>query len=279
MTEKIKVRFNQDQVAEIDQLLSQLSLHTICSAGRCPNMGECFRKKTATFMILGDRCTRNCRFCNVEGGKPRAVDPKEPERLAKAVCAMGLSHVVVTSVTRDDLADGGAGQFAETIRAVRREAPETTIEVLIPDFGGSRRALQAVVDAAPEVINHNLETVPSLYKTARPQAEYLRSLEVLSRVKEMNRQILTKTGIMVGLGESKREVVELMTDARRAGCDILTVGQYLRPTEKHLPVVCQVDMETFDYYKEKALELGFRHAASGPLVRSSYRAAEALEHV
>lgn len=266
-------------MAEIERLLSELSLHTICSAGRCPNMGECFQKKTATFMILGDRCTRNCRFCNVEGGKPRAVDPKEPEHLAKAVRAMGLSHVVVTSVTRDDLADGGAGQFVETIRAVRREAPETTIEVLIPDFGGKRQALQAVTEASPEVINHNLETVPSLYKTARPQAEYLRSLEVLSRVKEMDDRILTKTGIMVGLGETRREVVSLMKDARRAGCDILTVGQYLRPTEAHLPVVCQIDTDTFDYYREKAMELGFRYAASGPLVRSSYRAAEALDHV
>lgn len=279
MKEKMRVRFNQDQVAEVDRLLSQLSLHTICSAGRCPNMGECFRKKTATFMILGDRCTRNCRFCNVEGGKPCEVDPKEPEHLAEAVCAMGLSHVVVTSVTRDDLPDGGAGQFVKTIRAVHRDAPKTTIEVLIPDFGGRRQSLQAVANAAPDVINHNLETVPSLYKAARPQAEYLRSLEVLSRVKEMDERILTKTGIMVGLGETQHEVVDLMKDARRTGCDILTVGQYLRPTEKHLPVAEQISQETFEYYREKGLELGFRYVASGPLVRSSYRAAEALAHV
>lgn len=230
-------------------------------------------------MILGRVCTRNCRFCNVEGGVPGPVDGDEPEHVADAVKELGLLHSVITSVTRDDLPDGGAGHFARTIRAIRDKCPGTVVEVLIPDFKGDNKALETVVEATPDIINHNVETVPRLYNSVRPQACYERSLQVLKSVKSMNDKIYTKSGIMVGLGESREEVIEVFKDLRDAGCDFLTVGQYLSPSEKHYPVREFVHPDMFGEYKRIALDMGFGYVASSPLVRSSYNASEALKKV
>lgn len=260
----------------VEELLEGLSLHTVCEQAACPNIGECFCNQTATFMILGERCTRNCTFCQVSKGEPQAVDPAEPEHVAEAVAQLGLKHVVVTSVTRDDLPDGGALHFARVIRAVRARCPRTTIEVLIPDFRGSFDALQTVIAAGPTVINHNVETVERLYPQVRPMADYARSLELLKRVKPMSPGIKTKSGLMVGFGEIYDEVLQVMRDLRSADCDFLTVGQYLAPTQNHHPVVEYVLPDTFASYQKDALAMGFRYAASGPYVRSSYHAAEAL---
>ena len=247
-------------------------LHTICQEACCPNQGECFSRGVATFLIMGNVCTRNCRFCAVESGTPAALDPDEPLRLAGEVKRLGLRFVVVTSVTRDDLPDGGAGHFARVIEVMRRECPDVGIEVLIPDFQGSRSALQTVVDATPDVLNHNVETVPRLYAAVRPQANFLRSIEVLRQAKAANPSLTTKSGLMVGLGETREEILKVMVDLRSASCDVITIGQYLSPSAAHHPVVEYVKPEIFEKYHRDALRLGFRDAASGPFVRSSYMA-------
>ncbi len=256
----------------MERLLADLSLHTVCQEARCPNLVECFGRGTATFLILGDICTRGCRFCAVQRGQPQPPDPEEPERVAEAAARLGLRHVVVTSVTRDDLPDGGAGQFRATVWAIRRRLPEATVEVLIPDFGGSTAALEMVLETEPDVLNHNVETVPRLYPSIRPQARYHRSLGILAWAKTYAPHIATKSGLMLGLGEQPAEVIQVLYDLRRAGCDLVTLGQYLQPTEGQLPVVRYVLPEEFAEYRERARAMGFRGVASGPLVRSSHRA-------
>ncbi|MBC7218475.1 MAG: lipoyl synthase [Candidatus Caldatribacterium sp.] len=271
----IKRRFPpQEEWERVQKLLRTLALHTVCESARCPNLGECFRRGTATFLILGDTCTRSCRFCAVGKGIPKPPDPEEPERVAEAARKLNLRHVVVTSVTRDDLPDGGAGHFAETIRAIRRTLPQATVEVLVPDFLGSEEALDTVLAARPDVLNHNVETVPRLYPLVRPQADYRRSLWLLARAKEKAPEMLTKSGLMVGLGETREEVEAVLRDLREVSCDIVTIGQYLRPSVHHLPVSAYIPPEEFEYYREYALRLGFSGVASGPFVRSSYRAEE-----
>jgi lipoic acid synthetase len=262
----------EEAVRRMEQLLSDLGLHTVCQEALCPNLPECFGQGTATFMILGDVCTRNCRFCAVKKGRPQPPDPEEPERVAEAAVRLHLQHVVVTSVTRDDLPDGGAGHFAATVRAVRRRLPGARVEVLIPDFRGSLAALETVLDAGPDVVNHNVETVPRLYPVIRPQADYRRSLGVLSWVKARSPQTATKSGLMLGLGEQVAEVLQVLYDLREAGCDLLTLGQYLQPTERQSPVARYISPEEFAEYRAKAEAMGFRGVAAGPLVRSSYQA-------
>lgn len=274
----IKRRFPpQEEWERVQKLLRTLALHTVCESARCPNLGECFRRGTATFLILGNVCTRSCRFCAVGKGIPLPPDPEEPERVAEAAKRLYLKHVVVTSVTRDDLPDGGAGHFAATILAIRQALPQATVEVLVPDFQGSEEALDTVLAARPEVLNHNLETVPRLYPLVRPQADYARSLQLLEKAKNKAPGILTKSGLMVGLGETRKEVEEVLRDLRKARCDIVTIGQYLRPSVHHLPVASYVPPEEFEYYREYALRLGFSGVASGPFVRSSYKAEEFVE--
>ncbi len=263
----------------VTEILSNLSLNTVCEEANCPNRMECFSKKTATFMILGSQCSRNCKFCNVTNGKTQPVDLNEPESVAEATVRLGLKHVVITSVTRDDLPDGGAEHFAEVIKAVKGKNESIIIEVLIPDFQGNSTALQAVVKAKPEIINHNIETVPRLYTAVRPEAIYERSLELIKNVKLMNHSILTKSGIMLGLGENSSEVVETLKDLRKVDCDFLTMGQYLPPSSQHYPVEEYVHPDVFEKHKEKAIEMGFTHVASGPLVRSSYHAAEMYKNI
>lgn len=251
-------------------------LHTVCEEARCPNQGECFRARTAAFMILGKVCTRACTFCAVAGGEPLPPDPLEPERVAETAAALGLGYVVVTSVTRDDLPDGGAGLFEKTIRALRRRISGVEVEVLTPDFLGKVEAVRAVAGAGPDVYNHNLETVPRLYPEARPQAVYARSLDLLRQVKIMSPGIITKSGLMVGLGERLEEVVSVMRDLRGVGCDILTIGQYLRPGKKHHPVARYYEEDEFDRLHETGSDLGFKRVYAGPFVRSSFHAAEVL---
>jgi lipoyl synthase len=275
--EWLKIRVQDGpQRRSVEGVLKRLSLHTVCDEAFCPNRMECFSRKTATFMILGRVCSRNCTFCRVSGGVPEAVDPLEPERVARAVRELGLTYAVITSVTRDDLPDGGAGQFARVIRAIREGNRSVKIEVLIPDFSGNPEALQEVAQAGPEVINHNVESVPRLYPDVRPQADYTRSLDLLKKVKKMDDRILTKSGLMLGLGEGKAEVIQVFRDLRAVGCDLLTIGQYLAPSSRHHPVVAYIPPEMFEEYRKIALDLGFRHVASGPLVRSSYRADEGM---
>ncbi len=257
---------------EIKQLMRQKRLHTVCEEAACPNIGECWARKHATFMILGDTCTRACAFCNVKTGKPGAVDTLEPENLAIAVASMGLSHVVITSVDRDDLPDGGAGQFVNCIARVRELSPGTTIEVLTPDFRDKDGALGAVIAAGPDVFNHNLETAPRLYPTIRPGARYFHSLRLLDEAKRLAPEGFTKSGIMVGLGEERTEVLQVMDDLRSADVDFLTIGQYLQPTPKHAPVDRFVTPEEFEEYRRLALGKGFLLVASSPLTRSSYHA-------
>lgn len=264
-------------VAEVERMVRAASLHTVCESARCPNLGECWSRKTATFMILGDICTRNCRFCAIKVGRPLPPDPLEPQHVAETAAAMGLRHVVVTSVTRDDLPDQGAGQFVATIREIRRLLPDATVEILTPDFQGLRDLIAAVVQEKPEIFNHNLETVRRLTQQVRPQGRYDRSLGVLRTARELVPDIITKSGIMVGLGETFDEVLEAMADLRGAGVDVLTVGQYLRPTMHHHPVVEYVPPATFDLYAQKAREMGFRYVASSPFTRSSYHAEEVLQ--
>ncbi len=255
---------------KVRSLVDEHKLHTICESGNCPNMGECWGEGTATFMILGNICTRSCGFCAVQTGRPDAVDEFEPGRVANSVKIMGVKHAVITSVDRDDLKDGGAGIWVQTVKAVRHQSPGTTMETLIPDFGGKWENLQQIIDVAPEIVSHNLETVRRLTKEVRIQAKYDRSLEVLFRLKKGGMK--TKSGIMLGLGESHEEVLETMEDLRRVKLDILTLGQYLQPTPKHLPVQEFVTPERFLEYKKLGEEMGFRYVESGPLVRSSYRA-------
>lgn len=277
--EWLRVRYNQEAVAEVAQLLGELRLNTVCKEANCPNLGECYRKHTATFMILGSQCTRNCRFCSVAPGHPQPPDPEEPENVAAAAKKLGLRHVVLTCPTRDDLPDGGAEQFAQTVRAIRRACPGATVETLLSDMQMNTAALDAVIEARPEVLNHNVETVRALQKAVRPQADYERSLAVLRYCKEKDAALLTKTGFMVGLGETEEQIGELMDDVLAAGCDILTIGQYLQPSPEHYPLDRYASPEDFARYKEMALDKGFRYVASAPLARSSYKAWEALEGV
>ena len=263
---------NSQQVADIRQLMRSKKLHTVCEEAACPNMGECWAVKHATFMILGDTGTRACAFCNVKTGKPGLVDVAEPERLAEAVAQMGLRHVVITSVDRDDLPDGGAFQFVASIDAVRRVSPETTVEILTPDFRDKTGAIDQVASARPDVFNHNLETVPRLYPTIRPGARYFESLRLLQRVKEVDPTMFTKSGIMVGLGEEREEVLQVMDDMRSAGIDFLTIGQYLQPTLKHAAVHRFVTPPEFDEYASLARAKGFLMVSSSPLTRSSHHA-------
>ncbi|HXR37412.1 MAG TPA: lipoyl synthase [Candidatus Binataceae bacterium] len=262
------------------ELLKQMRLHTVCQEACCPNIGECFSHHTATFMLMGDVCTRNCPYCAVTHGKARSLDPLEPRRVAEATAQLGLTHVVVTSVDRDDLADGGAAHFAATARAIKQLNPATRVEVLVPDFQGLHSAVEEVVRAPVDIYNHNIETVPRLYKTARPGGRYPRSLDVLRHAKEtarrIGRELLTKAGVMLGLGEETGEVMEVLGDLHAVECDIITLGQYLRPSKEHLEVVRYVPPAEFSELRERALALGFRHVESGPLVRSSYHA---WEHV
>lgn len=262
---------------EIRGLIQKSQLHTVCQEACCPNLGECFSQGTATFLILGDRCTRNCGFCAVAHGPIGTPDPEEPERVAEAVHTMNLRYAVVTSVTRDDLPDGGASVFAETIRRVREKSPGTRVEVLIPDFRGDFRSLKAVMEARPDVLNHNVETVPRLYASVRPQAVYQRSIDLLKNAHRMEPSIPTKSGLMLGLGERTEEVQQVLQDLLEAGCRILTLGQYLQPSADHLAVERYVTPEEFEAWRTKALEMGFREVASGPFVRSSYHAHEAFQ--
>ena len=277
--EWLKSRISSAQTVQIANMLRRLGLNSVCEGANCPNMGECFKKKTVTFMILGSVCTRNCAFCAVPNGIPQPVDPDEPRNVAAAAEKLGLLHTVVTSVTRDDLADGGAEQFAQTVRALKNVLPDSTVEVLIPDFKGTLDSLITVIEAGPDIINHNIETVPSLYKTIRPAAVYERSLALLSNVKKHAQGIYSKTGIMVGLGETQEEVLGVMDDLVAVGCDMLTIGQYLQPSKNHPPVIEFVHPSQFDRYKEIGLQKGFKFIASGPLVRSSYNAAESIKEM
>ncbi|MEY4803846.1 MAG: lipoyl synthase [Bacteroidota bacterium] len=255
-------------------LVDEHKLHTICESGSCPNMGECWGEGTATFMILGNVCTRSCGFCGVQTGKPDPVDMFEPGRVANSVKIMGVKHAVITSVDRDDLKDGGSEIWSQTVRAIRQQSPGTTLETLIPDFAGNWNNLQVIIDVAPEIVSHNLETVRRLTKQVRIQAKYDRSLEVLFRLKKGGMR--TKSGVMLGLGETQQEVLETMQDLRSVQVDILTLGQYLQPTPKHLPVAEFIEPEQFAYYQKVGLEMGFRFVESGPLVRSSYHAEKHL---
>jgi lipoic acid synthetase len=267
-------KYSLGDLAAVKAELRDLRLHTVCESARCPNIGECFKKPTATFMILGDVCTRRCKFCAVGKGAPAAIDENEPANIAHAVGRLGLRHAVITSVTRDDLADGGAGQFAAVIRTLREQYPELMVEVLTPDFKGDETALKTVIDARPHIFNHNLETVPRLYSKVRPQAVYERSLAVLKKVRELDGRVHTKSGLMVGLGETEDEVLSVMRDLREAGCTMLTIGQYLRPTKDNIEVVEYVLPEVFERYAAAGREMGFASVASAPFVRSSYNAEE-----
>ncbi len=260
--------------AETRALVRSKKLHTVCEEAACPNIGECWEKKHATMMIMGDTCTRACAFCNVKTGLPAPLDPEEPGHVAEAVLEMGLHHVVITSVDRDDLADGGAGHFAKVVRAIRETAPQTTIEILTPDFLRKNGAAEIVIDAKPDVFNHNLETVPRLYLSIRPGARYYHSMRLLEKVKERDPQMFTKSGIMVGLGESREEVMQVMDDMRSAGVDFITIGQYLQPTRKHAAVDRFVHPDEFKSYETMARAKGFLMVSASPLTRSSHHAGE-----
>jgi lipoic acid synthetase len=262
------------EVFKIKKLLRRLNLHTVCEEANCPNIGDCFSRKTATFMIMGDVCTRNCPYCNVSHGKPQALDPQEPENIANAVKTLGLKHVVITSVDRDDLPDGGASHFAKVIKKVREINPGITIEVLIPDFKGSIESLKIVLDANPEVVNHNIETVKELYKIVRPQGNYERSLKILKSIKEISPKTISKSGFMVGLGETKEQIINLMEDLYKNNVEILTIGQYLQPSKNHLPVYRYYSEEEFKEFEEIGYKIGFKYVFSGILVRSSFNAQE-----
>ncbi len=263
-----------DNYAELKKLMRDFQLHTVCEEARCPNIGECWNSRTATFMILGDVCTRRCMFCAVKKGNPNSIDADEPRRLGEAVAHLKLNHVVITSVNRDDLPDGGASIFADCIYEARKQRPDCTVEVLIPDLEGNWDALEVIVNAEPEVLNHNTETVERLYRRARPYASYQQTLTLLKTGKKLNPNILTKSGLMVGLGETVVELLETMQDIQHTGCDILTIGQYLSPSPRHLPIQRYYTPEEFAELKDAGLEMGFRHVESGPLVRSSYHAKE-----
>lgn len=272
----LKVSYRTETVDGMAHLLKDMKLNTVCKEANCPNLGECYARHTATFMIMGSECTRNCRFCNVITGRPGPLDPDEPRHVAEVVRELDLTHAVITQVTRDDLPDGGAAHMAQTIRAIKAACPDVTVEVLISDLKGDRDALETVLEARPDVLNHNVEMVPRLYQHVRPQAAYDRSLNVLSDARAMAPGILTKTGFMVGLGETDEEIAQLMDDIILTGCDILTISQYLQPTDHHWPLDRYVTPRQFDQYRDIALEKGFKFVASSPLVRSSYRAQEGL---
>ncbi len=268
---KKKVSINQN-IRDTRNILKKYGLNSVCQSARCPNIGECFSRKTATFMIMGNICTRNCRFCAIPTGDPEPLKEEEPCKLAQATEEMGLKHVVITSVTRDDLSDGGAEHFARTIKEIRKLNPGTVIEVLTPDFKNNKIAIKKVITAGPDIFNHNVETIPELYEKVRPQAKYERSLAVLKYVNDFDDKIFTKSGIMVGLGETKEKVIEVMEELRSVNCDILTIGQYLQPGKEYLPVEEYIEPQKFDEYKKIAQELGFIYVASGPFVRSSFHA-------
>lgn len=278
----LKVRVGKGaSFRKVDALLKENGLNTVCRSALCPNVGRCFERGTATFLILGNTCTRSCRFCAVEGGRPAALDADEPARVAAAVYRLELRHAVITSVTRDDLADGGARHFAATVRAIRSASPACRIELLVPDFGGSAAALETVLQSGPDILNHNIETVPRLYPRVRPGADYQRSLELLGRARRWQddggHDVLTKSGVMVGLGETMTELEQVMSEAVAAGCQMFTIGQYLQPSRDHLPVVSFYLPAAFEQLKSYGDALGFHHVASGPLVRSSYLADEQFE--
>ena len=270
---RVKAGSPSTRFYEIKDILRENKLVTVCEEASCPNIGECFGKGTATFMIMGDKCTRRCPFCDVGHGRPDPLDPNEPATLAKTIAAMRLSYVVITSVDRDDLRDGGAGHFADCVRQVRELSPKTRIEILTPDFRGRmERALEALKAAPPDVMNHNLETVPRMYKEARPGADYAFSLSLLKRFKELHPEVATKSGLMVGLGETDEEILQVMRDLREHGVTMLTIGQYLMPSGDHLPVRRYVHPDTFKMFEDEAYKMGFAHAAVGAMVRSSYHA-------
>lgn len=276
--EWLKRRLPTDRAfGEVRELIEKGRLHTVCQEAKCPNIWECFSQQTATFLIMGGRCTRNCGFCSVGSGDPEPLDPQEPRRVAAAAAQMGLKYVVVTSVTRDDLPDGGAAHFAATIREIRARIPGAGIEVLIPDLQGDPGALATVLAARPDVLNHNIETVPRLYPRVRPQADYRRSLELLRRARQSDAALATKSGLMLGLGEQAAEVRQTLRDMRQVDCRILTLGQYLQPSPGHLPVAAYVTPEEFENWRREALDLGFDEVASGPFVRSSYHAKETFK--
>jgi lipoic acid synthetase len=261
-----------DNYRELKDLVTRLQLHTVCESAACPNVGECWNRRTATFMILGNVCTRRCGFCAVQKGPPLTVDYDEPRRVAEACAILGLRYAVITSVNRDDRKDGGADLFAETIRAIRERVPGCKVEVLVPDFQGSHAAMDTVMNAHPDVLNHNTETVPRLYRQVRLGARYERSLEMLRYAKQIRPHIPVKSGLMLGLGETESEVLQVMHDLRSHRVDILTLGQYLRPSQKHLPILRYLPQQEFEQYKRAGLEMGFAHVEAGPLVRSSYHA-------
>ena len=263
----------------VNEIVSAHGLHTVCSSAHCPNQADCFRRGTTTFMILGNNCTRNCTFCAVNKGEPEMVDPGEPERVAGAVHQLGLTHAVITSVTRDDLADGGASHFAATVTAIRNRNQDVTVEILVPDFSSDANALKTVLDSSPDILNHNVETIARLYPEVRPMASYQRSLQLLALSKELRPDIFTKSGLMLGLGETLDKVVSLIRDLREVDCDFLTIGQYLSPSAKHHPVCRYVAPEEFDRLREIALQLGFRQAFAAPLVRSSFHAGELFQNI
>jgi lipoyl synthase len=270
---KIKIRGGEN-LHHVKDILDDLRLNTVCQEANCPNKMECFSKHTATFLIMGSTCTRNCRFCDIHPGNPDPIDESEPARVAEAVERMELRYAVITSVTRDDLPDGGSSCFAGTIEAIKERTPLVKIEVLIPDFQGDKSALQTVITASPDIINHNIETVPRLYEKVRPQANYRQSLKLLQQVKELSPVIRTKSGLMVGMGETRKEVENTLADMVESGCDYLTLGQYLPPSINHYPVQEYIHPDVFTSYRDKAIGLGFKAVASGPFVRSSYHAAE-----
>ena len=274
----IRVRAPSGETYErLQTLMRQKSLHTVCEEAGCPNMGECWGSGTATFLMMGDVCTRTCGFCDIKRGRPAVLDFLEPERVAQAVKSMNLKHAVITSVNRDDRKDGGAPVFAMLINRIREIHPGCSIEVLIPDFKGSAEALRLVVAARPEILNHNVETIPRLFKQVQPQDRYEWARATLTNSKRIDPEVLTKSGIMVGLGETPDEVIQVLRDLRSVDCDLLTIGQYLAPSKNHLPIVAYIHPDQFEEYKRQAEAIGFRHVASGPLVRSSYHADEALK--
>ncbi|NMM61996.1 lipoyl synthase [Clostridium sp. P21] len=273
--EWLRVKIRGGEISgNVQEILKKYSLNTVCREANCPNRMECFSKRTATFMILGKHCTRNCTFCNVTKEKPEVVDINEPHNVAQAIDKLNLKHAVITSVTRDDLKDGGAGHFAKVIDEIKKLNKNITVEVLIPDFKGDEEALKKVVDSKPNVINHNVETTPRLYKEVRPMAVYNRSLELLEKVKEMDDSIMTKSGFMLGLGENEEDVVGILKDLKNVNCEIVTIGQYLQPSPKHHELVEYIHPDIFKKYEKIALDMGFKHVFSDPLIRSSYHAEE-----
>ena len=270
---------NTEKTRLVRKILKNSGLNTVCDSARCPNKGECYAKNTAAFMILGKNCTRNCRFCSINTASPENVNPKEPYLVAQAIKELGLDYSVVTSVTRDDLDDGGAGHFAETIRQIKELNPNTLVEVLTPDFQGNKKAIDIVIKAKPDVFNHNIETVKRLYPLARPQANYEQSLNFLRYIKEQNPEILTKSGFMAGLGETFEEIQELLRDLKNAGCDIVTAGQYIQPTKQNLEVEKYLTPEEFDNIRAEALKTGIKRPVAAPLVRSSYKAKEIMQGI